>query len=47
MATRTGKLIPFPLKPRHVRGRFTSTGEFLRLLAERRPRPDDEGPNAA
>lgn len=47
MTTRMGKLIPFPLKPRHVRGRWTSTGELLRLIPGRRPRPDENGPHAA
>lgn len=47
MTTRMGRLIPFPAKPRHVRGRFTSTGELLRLVTNRRPRADDDGPRAA
>ena len=48
MTTRLGKLIQFPAKRRELRGRLTSTGEFLRVVPPTRaPRRDDEGPRAA
>ena len=49
MTTRPAKVVPFPDKRRHIRGRFTGTGEFLRLVlggrAERKG--GDDGPRAA
>jgi len=48
MTTRLGKLIQFPTKRRSVRGRLTSTGEFLRVAPPARtPRGGDDGPRAA
>ncbi len=32
MTTRPAKIIQFPTKRRHVRGRLTATGEFLRVM---------------
>ena len=47
MATRSSKVIVFPVKRRHVRVRLTATGEFLRLISGGRKPPDDNGPRAA
>ncbi|HZP96560.1 MAG TPA: hypothetical protein VFC31_09525 [Candidatus Limnocylindria bacterium] len=49
MTTRAAKIVRFPSKRRHVRGRLTGTGEFLRLIVGRRGRGrgEDDGPSAA
>jgi len=48
MANRPAKIIQIESKRRHVRGRLTSTGEFLRLIGGGRARrTDDDGPRAA
>jgi hypothetical protein len=47
MTTRSAKIIPFPIKRRHVRVRLTATGEWLRLITGGRKSSDDEGPRAA
>ena len=47
MTTRSTKIIPFPVKQRHVRVRLTATGEFLRLIVGGRKSRDDDGPRAA
>ncbi len=49
MTTRPAKIVQFPAKRRHVRGRLTSTGEFLRLILGGRAdrKGGDEGPRVA
>ncbi len=49
MTTRPEKIIQFPSKRRHVRGRLTATGEFLRVMLGGRAdrKGGDEGPRAA
>lgn len=49
MTTRPAKIIQFPTKGRHVRGRLTATGEFLRVLLGGRVerKGGDDAPPAA